>query len=289
MSKKHTSERIAKLDAVRDHQEIVRLLTCHVYPWDMERALEFALFRTFAVPSISGLLQRTGEFEKRPRKRYDDTELIMYELTEHGYDSERAKRAFRRMNTMHGHYPIGNEDFLYVLSTFIFEPIRWVEQYGWRKLSEHEKEAVYLFYVEVGKRMNIKTIPDSYQAFEQFNREYEKQHFKHVASNRKVGDATVNLLLSFYLPSWLAWMGRPVVYALMDDALLDAMGYPKPSGFMRGFVRGALRLRSMVMRYFKEPVRPVLGTARKRKTYPEGYAIEELGVFPQKEEAVVKP
>jgi len=36
------------------------------------RALEFALFRTYAVPSISAQLAMTGEFVKRPRKRYDE-------------------------------------------------------------------------------------------------------------------------------------------------------------------------------------------------------------------------
>jgi hypothetical protein len=64
---------IATLDPQRDHRQIVFLLTAYVFPWDIERALEFALFRTYAVPSISGLLCKTGEFVRRPRKRYDDT------------------------------------------------------------------------------------------------------------------------------------------------------------------------------------------------------------------------
>ena len=45
----------------------------------MARALELALLKTFCLPSISGLLHRTGEFEQRPRKRYDDTGLMVAE------------------------------------------------------------------------------------------------------------------------------------------------------------------------------------------------------------------
>ena len=71
------ASRISGLDPVEDYREIVYLLTCYEFPWDIERALEFALFRTYAVPSISGLLDRTGEFVRRTRKRYDDTELIL--------------------------------------------------------------------------------------------------------------------------------------------------------------------------------------------------------------------
>ena len=78
------------------------------------------------------MLDRTGEFAQRSQKRYDDTDIIVSELLEWGYDSERGKRALRRLNQLHGRFTIANEDFLYVLSTFIFEPIRWNEQFGWR-------------------------------------------------------------------------------------------------------------------------------------------------------------
>lgn len=40
-----------------------------LFPWDMNRALELTLLKTFCLPSISGLLHQTGEFEQRPRKR----------------------------------------------------------------------------------------------------------------------------------------------------------------------------------------------------------------------------
>ena len=58
-----------------------------LFPWDTNRALELALLKTFCLPSISALLQRTGEFEQRPRKRYDDTGLMLAELVRLGPDS----------------------------------------------------------------------------------------------------------------------------------------------------------------------------------------------------------
>ena len=53
------------------------------FPWDINRALELALLKTFCLPSISGLLHKTGEFEERPRKRYDDTALIVSAVSRH--------------------------------------------------------------------------------------------------------------------------------------------------------------------------------------------------------------
>jgi len=115
-------------------QRIVFLSTRCDFPFDTTRALELALFRTYGVPSISGLLDRTGEFQHRPDKRYDDTDIVVSELMEWGYESERGKRALRRMNQLHGRFQIANDDFLYVLSTFIFEPIRWNRKFGWRQM-----------------------------------------------------------------------------------------------------------------------------------------------------------
>ncbi|MEM7113582.1 MAG: oxygenase MpaB family protein [Chloroflexota bacterium] len=279
MPKQHISERIAALDPSNDHQEIVRLLTFYVFPWDFERALEFALFRTYAVPSISKLLAETKEFLERPRKRYDDTELIMYEIAEHGYDSDRGRRALRRMNQMHGRFDISNDDFLYVLTTFIFEPMRWVEELGKRPLTDNEKQASLQYYLEVGRRMNIQNIPTDLETLEQFNRQYEAEHFHYSESNRKIGNSTVNLFLGFYLPKLLWPLGRPVVYAMMDGPLRDAFGYPHPPAWLRPLVVRLLGWRAAIIRRLPERRKPVFGTQRKRPTYPEGYKIEELGTF----------
>ena len=122
---------IQKLDPKKDHERIVFLSTCYEFPFDTTRALEMALFHTFCVPSIAGLLDRTGEFRQRSQKRYDDTDILISEFMEWGYSSDRGQRAIQRINQLHGRFTIANEDFLYVLSTFLFEPIRWNQRYGW--------------------------------------------------------------------------------------------------------------------------------------------------------------
>lgn len=279
MKNKPISARIAQLNPVTDHQEIMFLLGAHSFYWDVERALEFALFRTYAVPSISGLLSRTGEFKQRPRKRYDDTELILAEILENGYDSERAQRAFARMNAMHQRFRIANEDYLYVLSTFVFVPIDWMERFVWRAFTEPEKEAIFLYYREVGKRMHIRDIPESLGAFRAFHLSFEETHFRPSPANREIAEYTIRLLLSFYLPTWLHGLGKPVVRALMDERLLMAMNMKPAPRWLVNTVEGMLKSRAWVLRYLPEPKRPHLITHRFRPTYPEGYRIEELGTF----------
>ena len=84
-----------------DDQQIVRRLVCYEFPFDFTRALEFALFRTFCVPPISRLLNDTGEIMHRAQKRYDDTDLLVSEILEHAYASERGRAATERINTLH--------------------------------------------------------------------------------------------------------------------------------------------------------------------------------------------
>jgi len=270
-------DHIKTLDPVRDHQEIVHIDTQFEFPFDTTRSLEFALFRTYAVPSIGALLACTGEFIEHAQKRYDDTDLIVSEIGEHGYDSERGRAAIRRMNQLHGRYEIANDDFQYVLSTFVFEPARWMARFGWRPMIEVEKQAWFYFWREVGRRMNIKHVPDTREAFERFNIDYERTHFRFTEASQRVASGTRDLLLGWFLPGSLKRLGEPFVYALLDQPLLTAFGYPHQSETLRHIVQGALRLRARCVRALPERTHPVMRTALKRPTYPNGYTIEALG------------
>jgi hypothetical protein len=276
MSRFAILDAIQKLDPEKDHQRIVFLSTCYDFPFDTTRALEFALFRTYCVPAISALLDKTGEFQHRPQKRYDDTDLIVSELIEWGYESERGKRALRRMNQLHGRFAIANEDFLYVLSTFVFEPIRWNARFGWRLMCERERLAHFYFWREVGRRMNIRNIPEDYDAFERFNREYETTNYRFSHANQRVGAATRELFASWF-PGILAPLVRSTIYSLLDDPLLDAFGFPRPSPLMRLLVRRILRLRGQLAGLLPPRKHPRLRTEMGHPSYPEGYIIEQLG------------
>ena len=168
---------IERLNPERDNQRIMHLSFGYEFPWDSVRALEVALYRTYCIPSISTLLDRTGEFYKHAQRRYDDTAILMAEMCEWGYEEGRGKVALDRMNWAHSHFAIANNDFLYVLSTFIFEPIKWIDAFGWRKLSLNERLGYYYFWREIGKRMGIKDIPADLRSVRGLDRCVRKSEF----------------------------------------------------------------------------------------------------------------
>jgi mpaB/rubber oxygenase-like protein len=267
---------ILTLDPEREAQRIVRIDTVYEFPFDTTRSLEFALFRTFGSPAISGLLDETQEFARRAQRRYDDTDLLLSTIVESGYDSDEGRRAIRRMNRLHRRFDIANDDFLYVLSTFVYEPIRWNERFGWRRLVEHERIAMFHYWCEVGRRMAIGQIPATFEELERYNEEYERANFRFAESNARVARASRDMFLAWF-PGMPKRLGAHAIAALMDDRLREAIGFPRPPRALVRAVEEGLRARARASRMLPARRKPKLRTQLRHRTYPHGYAIEALG------------
>jgi hypothetical protein len=86
------------------------------------------------------------------------------------------------MNQIHARFAIDNRDYLYVLSTFLLEPMRWIDRFGYRRLLTGEREALLHFWRAIGVRMGIRDIPASLSEFESLNRDFEAEHFRYATS-----------------------------------------------------------------------------------------------------------
>jgi dephospho-CoA kinase len=271
-------------DRSRDAEAIS---TCHrlageLFPWDITRALELALLKTFCVPSIAGLLHRTGEFERRPRKRYDDTGLMVAELLRHGPDSTQGTAVIARMNRIHGHYAISNDDFLYVLSTFVAEPILWLERYGWRPLRAEEQRALFRFWQRVGERMNIEAIPTTLEELLAFHHRYEAERFATAPANGRVAEATLSMLLRDW-PVPLRPAIRTLLQALPEASVTTSLGWPPPPPVLQRAIRATLRGRSRLANAWQRlfPLKETrFYSQRPTPSYGASFQLEQLGPPP---------
>ncbi|MGH4030004.1 oxygenase MpaB family protein [Actinomycetota bacterium Odt1-20B] len=271
---------IRRLDPEKDFLTIYRLSAAYEFPWDFTRSLELALYRTYAVPSIGRLLAQTAELTDRTQKRYDDTVLLLDAVVEQGFGSEEGRTAIRRINQMHRSYDISNEDMRYVLSTFVVTPKRWIDAYAWRRLSRHETVASVVYYRTLGRHMGIKEVPGSYEEFENCLDAYEEAHFAWDEGGRKVSDATLELMGSWY-PSPLAPVLRTAILALLDDSLLRAFRYEPPGALTRSLVRGGVRLRGRAVRLLPPRAKPHYARQNPEiKGYRDGYRVADLGTRP---------
>ncbi len=258
--------------------------TCHrlagiSFPWDMTRSLELALLKTFCLPSISGLLQRSGEFEARPRKRYDDTGLMVAELLRQGPDSTAGAAVIERMNRIHSHFAISNDDYLYVLSTFVAEPIRWMARYGWRPLTPLEQDHLFRFWAVVGTRMGIAGIPPSLSELLERNSSVEVQHFRYAASNQRIADATLAMLLDDW-PAPLRPIARRLLMGLLTAPVADSLGWSEAPSWVQRLVLMSLKLRSCLaaaLAHRRPPGEARFYSDRPTPSYGRRFSLGQLG------------
>ena len=162
-------------------------------------------------------------------------------------ESDRAQTALARTNVLHSGYrnngSIREEDMLYTLSLFATEPIRFIERFEWRSLSDMEKCAIGTYWMNVGEGLGISydhlAVPRAtdkekegktsfedglewLQAIESWGQRYEEKEMKPNQANKVVADQTTELLM-YALPSIFRPAALSFVSFMMDDRLRWAM------------------------------------------------------------------
>ena len=221
---------------------------------------------------------------KNAGKRYADTTVLIADIFGHEPSSEHAIASFGRLNYLHGVYresgQILDDDMLYTLALFAIEPIKWIERYDWRKLSDLEKCAMGTFIKSMGDAMLIDygNLPSGKQGFQdgiqwleeiwQWSEEYEiKQMVPHEDNHQTANETTA--ILIFTVPNFLKGVGKQAVSAVMDDRLRRAMmfvinldislsqltnhRYPRPPEIYFRAIESVLTLRKYFLKYIALP------------------------------------
>lgn len=268
--------RIETLDPATDFDEIFGLVTTYEFPWDYNQGTAIAFLRDFGIPSISALLDRTGEFEQHGQKRYDDTILIGYEATVESLESPRGRAAMTRLNRIHGRYDIPDDEYRYVLATTLVGPKRWIDRYGWRPLHAHEVSAMAHVTTRFGELMGIKGLPSSYDGYERLLDAYEAERFAFAPTNRRVAEATIAIFTDRH-PKPLRPLLRRTTIALFDEPLREALGLSAQPRWLSVVLDRALLVRARLLRW--TPPRPESRpyVPDPTRTYPLGYTLADLG------------
>ncbi|TRM66718.1 hypothetical protein BD626DRAFT_163255 [Schizophyllum amplum] len=252
-------------------QEIVQLALGYDMHYVMILALGFALYKTYGIPSISKLLVATKELstEANVSRRVADTELLIATWTscpinghypgaaQDGTQSDhRAMLSMARVNWIHSKYHISNADFLYTLSLFLLEPLDWAERYGWRQCSELEKYAWFVYWVEIGKRMNIQDIPSTFDELKAWSSAYEEQHMVPAESNAEVAKRTTDENL-YRVPAALGLkaFARRLTVCLVGERVRVAMLLEAQPWYMHAIVRLTMGLVALVQKHLMLPRR----------------------------------
>ncbi|PQE33795.1 dephospho- kinase protein [Rutstroemia sp. NJR-2017a WRK4] len=252
-----------------DAQKIMSFLAELEFPKVLMTSLQFALFKTYGIPTISKLLVDTKQLSGKDTasKRYADTTVLIGEFTSFHPTHPRALKAIARMNTLHAPYQkaqqITQPDLLYTLSVFITEPITFINTYEWRRLTPTEICAIATFWKSIGDAMDISyaclpragTWSDGLEFYEDIKawaEEYERKFMVPELSNKQTADALVPMLL-FYVPGFALPFARQVVGVIMGKHLRAAMIYPDPSPLATPITGWIFDVRKILLRYLALP------------------------------------
>jgi len=271
--------RIESLDVQADHHEIAVLFYADFMSVMLTQSFS-GFMLTFAAPRMSRILAATGELEQRFAKRFVDTALLTRAVMEHGLDPGMGRDAARRVNAMHRHYDIHPDDFLMVACEEVMTPLTLAERYGWRAVSDRERESLRLLQGHKARAFGSpRPLPPTLGEIRDFWENYLDTQLAFEPQNRRLAEAALAWHEAL-APRPLRPLFRQVLLATLDPRVVRACGFRVPSRLVRcgahAFMR-RLGQRDPIADDAPDPLREIVHTV-----YPEGrWNVDTLGTHLQ--------
>ncbi|KAG7092727.1 hypothetical protein E1B28_009056 [Marasmius oreades] len=135
----------------------------------------------------------------------------------------------------------------------MFEPVRWAAKYGWRSFSPLEVHVSFLFWVEIGKRMGIKDIPNSVEEFQHWEKDYEDNYMVPARTNVETGMWTVDGFFLVPEAFGIKNLFRKGFFTITEDRIRVAMMQPEQPKWIFTLFDSALRFMACYARYLRLP------------------------------------
>lgn len=269
---------ISRRDVGTEWQSIYRQLVMQEFPDETRVGFQIAFYRPEAVPRMALVLAGTGHLEANPARRSFDTAIIIFELIHGGFESERGQKMVRLLRALHDRPDIYQEDLTYVLCALMVVPVRFIGRLGWRPILDVERAAAWRFWYELGKRIGVENLPESYVDAEAWFDLYESKNLASSPEGQQltafimaVFEASVPGLFKPYLPE--------ITSALIDDSRFsDVLGLPPARRRVTLMMNALYQFRRVKQRLSP----PDLGSGFEPgqvvgDVYPNGYALDDLG------------
>ncbi|KDQ22260.1 hypothetical protein PLEOSDRAFT_53130 [Pleurotus ostreatus PC15] len=214
---------------IQDAQEIVQVSGIWDMPALLYLALSYATIKTYAIPSISKILLSTKQIStaEHASRRYADVYIfidtwiscpILGREISNGreHSDPRSMIATGRVNWLHSKYRI-----------------RWTDKYGWRQLSAMEKQALLMFWSEIGRRLEIQDIPETLNEMRDWVKSYEQTRRFQAKSNIDIMSFTIDYNSKVY-PCLFGLRGlyKSIINCTLEYPVQTATMSPRPPWYM---------------------------------------------------------
>ena len=187
-----------------------------------------ALLKTMSIAHLVGQLYGDSQLNMQTYVRLDRTRMFIKTLIQSGIDSEQSKQIIEHLNRVHANLPATNDDFLYVLSTFILEPIRFNQRFSQNHLTDDEVACLVAFWREVGDAMLIRHLPATAQEWRVFQRQYEANYQHYTKEGNDLASRSLQEVVKLSLPFGIRCIARQLILGALTSNTLKALGLAKP-------------------------------------------------------------
>ncbi|KAJ3160015.1 hypothetical protein HDU86_001280 [Geranomyces michiganensis] len=256
----------------------------HEFPFLSRVAFHLSLLRACAIPSIAQAICARSSEAASPAiasasdaavdtdgalgtttsvaRRFEDTDLLVKEMTERPVTDARAQRALERAARISSMYKLSNDEYVYILAVMVVEPCRLVERWGYRHLANKEKAAHYEVWRAIGVQMGVKDIPLSFHTMEEYCSAFEARN-RHTstadadAATAALAAAAIDMLIATLplksLHSYILPLARRLVHTMLDPGLRQALRLKAPPVMLSWFADFMLRAHAGCVRYLLLP------------------------------------
>jgi 4-hydroxybenzoate polyprenyltransferase len=258
------------------------------FPFMFMKGIQLALFRTYAIPTISSLLMEKGSLASPAKiaRRYSETEVLFLEFALREWGSTPWLEATARTRAIHATWRktglANEEDMLYTLAVLATQPVELVQKWEWRSLTSVELCAVGTLYRGIADAMGIdhaailgRSSPNmTFQAFigfklcksehddstetleglDFFNRlqawqsSYELRVMTYTDHAHRLAEIATDFLLWGIPGKRLKSFGVLALTSLMDPPLRSAVGFDVPFA-VECITTSLMRLRQLLLRH----------------------------------------
>ncbi|CAF0778543.1 unnamed protein product [Didymodactylos carnosus] len=164
-------------------------------------------------------------------------DILIHAWVDYGLDSKKGKASFKHLNSIHDTFAsrTRNYDFIFVLCCFIVDTIQIIEIFEWRNLNDKEKQAIFLFYKNVGERMRLVNCPNSIEEVYSIVHKYTESELdsKLTVSRDVFTDAITKLVEKWYSrlipPLITRSLVNAILYIVGGETFHQKLGLKKPS------------------------------------------------------------
>ena len=196
------------------------------YPYAFRFGSYHAILRSLTIAKLVDRLYVNSRLSQQTYDRLFRTRQLIRTLILYGPNSPQSKAVINVINHSHKTVNADNEDFLYVLSSFFLEPLRWNSVYGTISVSHEDTRELILFWRNIGYQLNIRDLFDNFNDWTEFQSDYERRYMKYSDYGHQLAIKSIDELCLQAIPFGFRRVAKQLLYGTIDENVREALGLP---------------------------------------------------------------